>query len=142
MQRRTIDIDEEVFAFLQRHSEPLVDTPNDVLRRLLLAGNASQAGQASTVARDARPSGALMPLIRLGLVAAGDVLRHEQPRRRRLHEAAITADGWIDLLDGHVFSRPSPALKTQTGTPINGWEYVHVRSGRTLNELRNEAEGR
>lgn len=38
MASRTIEIDEEVFAFLQQHCEPLVDTPNDVLRRLLLNG--------------------------------------------------------------------------------------------------------
>ncbi|CAM5677169.1 RAMA domain-containing protein OS=Streptomyces antimycoticus OX=68175 GN=SANT12839_101730 PE=4 SV=1 [Streptomyces antimycoticus] len=35
---RTIEIDDEVFAYLQRHGEPLVDSPNDVLRRLLLNG--------------------------------------------------------------------------------------------------------
>jgi len=32
----TIEIDSEVFEFLQRSATPLVDTPNDVLRRLLL----------------------------------------------------------------------------------------------------------
>lgn len=31
----TIRIDEDVFEALQRHAEPLVDTPNSVLRRLL-----------------------------------------------------------------------------------------------------------
>lgn len=31
-----IEIDEEVFDALKRHAEPFVDTPNDVLRRLLL----------------------------------------------------------------------------------------------------------
>jgi len=31
-----IDVDSEVFAFLQAHATPFVDTPNDVLRRLLL----------------------------------------------------------------------------------------------------------
>lgn len=31
-----IDIDPEVFAFLQANATPLVDSPNDVLRRLLL----------------------------------------------------------------------------------------------------------
>lgn len=32
---RRIEIDDDVFAALQRHAEPFVDTPNDVLRRLL-----------------------------------------------------------------------------------------------------------
>lgn len=32
-----IDVDSEVFGFLQEHARPFMDTPNDVLRRLLLA---------------------------------------------------------------------------------------------------------
>lgn len=32
---RCIEIDDDVFTALQGHAEPLVDTPNDVLRRLL-----------------------------------------------------------------------------------------------------------
>jgi hypothetical protein len=31
-----IDVDLEVFGFLQKHARPFVDAPNDVLRRLLL----------------------------------------------------------------------------------------------------------
>ena len=31
-----IDVDQEVFEFLQKNAKPLVDTPNTVLRRLLL----------------------------------------------------------------------------------------------------------
>jgi hypothetical protein len=40
----SIQVDREVFEFLQRHATPLVDTPNDVLRRLLLA-NAGESPQ-------------------------------------------------------------------------------------------------
>jgi hypothetical protein len=32
----SIEIDDDVFDVLKRHAEPFVDTPNDVLRRLLL----------------------------------------------------------------------------------------------------------
>ena len=31
-----IEIDNEVFAFLEKNAKPFVDTPNTVLRRLLL----------------------------------------------------------------------------------------------------------
>ena len=34
--RLTIEVDEEVFEFLQNNATPLIDTPNDVIRRLLL----------------------------------------------------------------------------------------------------------
>lgn len=36
MQSYTIEIDDEVFRYLQSKAQPLVDTPNAVLRRLLL----------------------------------------------------------------------------------------------------------
>ncbi|MEU0429760.1 hypothetical protein ABZ235_40575 [Streptomyces canus] len=142
---RTIQIDEEVFAYLQRHSEPLVDTPNDVLRRELLKGKAVSAGDASgtaspaAVASNRRP-GRLMPIIEAGLAAPGDELRHHQSRLKRTYEATITADGWVQIPDGQEFPQPSPALKTQTGNEINGWgQYTHVPSGRPLWELRDEA---
>jgi len=36
-----IDIDQEIFEFLQKDAKPFVDTPNTVLRRLLQIGNKS-----------------------------------------------------------------------------------------------------
>lgn len=136
MGRRTIEIDEDVFTHLQHNSEPLVDTPNDVLRRLLL-GDIAQGGPRST-----RKPGALAEIIHRGLIKPGDLLRHHQPKRGQTHEATVTADGWIELPDGQSFAKPSPALKQQTGTPINGWEYLHVTSGRSLADLRKEAGSR
>ncbi|MFE3994260.1 hypothetical protein ACFXPW_21590 [Streptomyces goshikiensis] len=134
MPMRPIDIDDEVFAFLQSHSEPLVDTPNDVLRRLLLDG-----GDPAT---ERRP-GDLAPLIKAGLLKAGDVLVHHQPRRGLTHEAVVTADGWIEIEDGRSFSKPSPALKAQTGTEINGYgKYVlKERPEVRLQDLREQARG-
>jgi len=40
----TIRIDDEVFEALKAHAEPLVDTPNSVLRRLLSLADGSQVG--------------------------------------------------------------------------------------------------
>ncbi|CAM5671317.1 hypothetical protein [Streptomyces mordarskii] len=130
---RTIEIDDEVFAYLQRHGEPLVDSPNDVLRRLLLNGGTPPADPA-------RRSGALMFILEAGLLQPGDELEHHQPRLRRTHKATVTADGWVELPDGRSFPQPSPALKAQTGSEINGWgQYMHVPSGRRLQDLREEA---
>lgn len=135
---RTIEIDNEVFAYLQRHSEPLVDTPNDVLRRQLLNDKNTPAEKATD-----RRAGALMPLIEAELVAAGDKVQHHQSRLKRTHEATITADGWIEIQDGRAFPQPSPALKAQTGIEINGWgRYTHIPSGRRLQELREEVAKR
>lgn len=138
MTLRKIDVDDDVFAFLQRHSVPLVDTPNDVLRRLLLNDEL-----AAVAAEGTRRAGALLPLLEFGLVRSGDTLRHHQPRLNRTHEATITADGWVELPDGRVYAQPSPALKAQTGSDINGWgQYIHVPTGRPLQELRKEAADR
>jgi hypothetical protein len=138
MTGRTIEVDDEVFAFLQQHCEPLVDTPNDVLRRLLLNAEAEDPQQKTALPRKQlrRRPGALMPLLNAGVVAAGDLLRHRQPRRRMAHEATVTSRGWLELPDGSQFSTPSRALAEQTGTTINGWLYVHVPSGLSLYELR------
>lgn len=135
---RTIEVDDEVFAYLQSRSEPLVDTPNDVLRRELLG----RAGQSATATR-ARRDGSLTPLIEAGLVSPGDALQHHQSRLKRTHTATVTADGWIEIPDGRAFPQPSPALKAQTGSSINGWgQYTHLPSGRRLQELREDAAAR
>ncbi|MFD5929458.1 hypothetical protein [Streptomyces sp. NPDC060333] len=133
MPKRSIEIDDEVFAFLQNESEPLVDTPNDVLRRLLLKNEG---------AGPERRPGDLMPLLDAGLLLPGDKLTHHQPRRGLTHAAVVTADGWIEIEDGRAFPKPSPALKAQTGTEINGYgKYFHERTGQPLQALREKARG-
>lgn len=42
-----IDIDDDVMSFLKKHAEPFEDTPNSVLRRLLLAQKAAGASVSS-----------------------------------------------------------------------------------------------
>lgn len=42
MRMHTIEVDEELFRHLQQQAQPLVDTPNTVLRRLLLSGAAAK----------------------------------------------------------------------------------------------------
>ncbi|MER8236102.1 hypothetical protein [Streptomyces sp. NPDC094049] len=132
---RKIEIDDEVFAYLQRHSEPLVDTPNDVLRRQLLG---EEKGGSESLERGL---GGLMFIIEAGLAAPGDQLAHHQPRLHRTHHAKITADGWVELPDGRVFEQPSPALKAQIGSNVNGWgQYTHVPTGQKLQQLREKAK--
>jgi hypothetical protein len=125
---RKIAVDDEVYAFLQEHARPFVDTENDVLRCLLL-------GQAPRT--DNRRAGDLKPLIDAGLLEAGDVLTHVQPRRGIEHHASVTEDGYLRTADGQEFARPSPALKAQVGHETNGWtQWTHQRTGQRLQELR------
>jgi hypothetical protein len=127
---RKIEVDDEVFAALQREAIPFVDTtPNDVLRRELLGEKRKPAtGKA----------GDLMPLIDAGRLRAGDRLVHHQPRKRRTFTAEVTPDGYIQLDDGRRFAAPSPALKACVGTEINGWyQWTVERTGRALRHVRN-----
>lgn len=130
MSLRTIEVDDEVFAVLQRDAIPFVDTsPNQVLRRKLLG---------ETPTPPAGKAGDLMPLIDAGLLKAGDRLVHHQPRKRRTFTAEVTPDGYIQLDDGRRFSKPSPALKACVGSEINGWsQWTVERTGQPLQALGN-----
>jgi hypothetical protein len=127
---RTIEIDDEVYAVLQREAIAFVDTtPNDVLRRKLL-GEVPKPSAGKT--------GDLMPLLRAGRLQPGDRLVHHQPRKRHTFTALVTSDGFIQLDDGRKFSAPSPALKACVGTEINGWGQWKVeRTGQALQDLRH-----
>lgn len=148
-----IQIDDEVSALLERHAKPFVDTENDVLRRLLLAAPepVSTAAQVAAASRSViaprgtkeRKDGDLQVLLKFGLVKAGDLLVHEQPRKGATHLATVLADGWIALDDDRAFSTPSGALAAQLGHQVNGWEcWRHEPSGRRLAQLRDTMASR
>jgi len=138
---RNIKIAEDIYALLQRHAEPFVDSENDVLRRLLLAEDADGYIDGAPAVR--RGPGDLMPYLDAGLLNAGDELVHEQPRKGRVHRALVAGDGWLEV-EGHpAFRQVSPALKALVGNEINGWgQWTHVASGRRLQELRDELRRR
>ncbi|MFJ7266387.1 DUF4357 domain-containing protein [Streptomyces sp. NPDC099050] len=125
MSTHTITVDAEVFECLQREAQPLVDTANTVLRRLL--------GLDSAVVR----RGALAPLLDAGL------LRPEQRliwRRRNLgqeHYAQVTAEGHLELADGRVCDSPSGACDAVAQSKSNGWDAWRTEDGTTLSVLRD-----
>ncbi|MCX4682730.1 restriction system modified-DNA reader domain-containing protein [Kitasatospora purpeofusca] len=132
-----IEIDAEVFAFLQENSEPLVDTPNTVLRRLLLEGTAAVQGGADE--QPGRGPGALMPFLERGWIKPDEALHHVKKRTGQTFHAKVTPDGWIRIADGREFALPSPALKAQVGTEINGWgQYTVLSAGKPLQFLREQ----
>ena len=53
MKMYSIEIDENVWIYLQKHAEPFVDTPNTVLKRLLL-GTSKEAHESDSLS--ARPA--------------------------------------------------------------------------------------
>ncbi|GAA4744508.1 hypothetical protein GCM10023328_28020 [Modestobacter marinus] len=133
---RKIEIDDEVYALLQRYARPFEDRENDVLRRLLFADDASFEPKAAS-----RP-GDLLPYLDAGLLEVGDELVHEQPRKGRVHRGTVTPDGGIKV-GGEVYPKVSPALKAVVGHEINGWgQWVLTRTGQRLQDVREELRRR
>jgi hypothetical protein len=143
----SVDLDADVFAELQRRATPLVDTVNDVLRRLLANPDppVDAAPTPPPVTRGPRTGrrGRLAGLVGVGAVQAGDLVRHRRKRTGETFEATITTDGCLTVEGvAEPFVAPSPALRHFTGSEIDGWHHwTHVPSGRTLRELRFEVDG-
>jgi hypothetical protein len=132
-----VDIDREVYEFLQGHARPFEDSVNDVLRRLLLAGT-TRPPEHEQASEAHRRAGDLKPYLDEGLLKPEDELVHDQPRKGVVHRATVTADGWLQIND-QEFPKVSPALKSCVGHEINGWaNWTHRRSGRLLQDLRAE----
>ena len=85
--------------------------------------------------------GKLDGLISKGLIKEGDRLIHERKRSGDVFEATVSKRGCVVLPDGRWFREPSPALREYVRTEIDGWHnWVHVPSGRTLRDLRDNGD--
>lgn len=132
----TIRVDDDVYSYLQSQARPFVDTPNDVLRRLLPIGRDGGDGQGRTTKHRKAP-GALLPLVEAGRLIAGDELRWERRNLSEGHRSVVTQDGEVELEDGSVFPTPSAAAKALSGYEVNGWKVWTVsRTGRLLSDER------
>jgi len=134
---RKIEVDEEVYAWLGARVQGF-ETPNDVMRREVLGVSKTDEPEqpAPTGAK-----GALWPYITGGLLEGGDELVHTQKRKGNTFCATVDADGWLVTNLGR-YKQPSPALKAQIGSEINGWAaWTHVKSRKTLHQLKTEADG-
>lgn len=141
MRKHTIEIDDDVLLALRDEAMP-GESDSEVLRRLLL-DPARDPGGAFVLRERAKPQrkvGDLRALMHANKVSPGDELIFEQPRLSRVHRATIRHDGSIELANGKVFPYVSGALTESVGNQMNGWLWRHVRSGRTLDELRKELQ--
>jgi hypothetical protein len=100
--------------------------------------------------QNTRPAGALLPLIRAGLLQEGGGLRYEMTTGRgrvgqrvrllAVATAEVTGDGWLRLADGALYAAPSPAAAACCGVLTNGWKaWRHEADGRSLLTLRQAA---
>jgi hypothetical protein len=114
----TIKIDDDVFAFLQSHARPFVDSPNSTLRRLLKidsppkdADNELDAllSEAVASARTKAPKTDLKELIRAGLVREGEPLFLVDYQGKRVPGKQATVHGSLLAYNGQFFSMSSLA---------------------------------
>ncbi|NEE01205.1 restriction system modified-DNA reader domain-containing protein [Phytoactinopolyspora halotolerans] len=132
---RRIEIDDDVYAELERHVQGF-ERPNDVLRRLLLKVDTRPPRIDGVSGR----RGKLMPLIEAGLIKPGEKLQHEQTRKGNVYEATVATSGEIVTVKG-TYQAPSPALAALVGSQIDGWaNWLHAPSGKTLRQLRLKLE--
>lgn len=142
-----IRVDDDVYAELQKRAQPFVDTPNDVLRRVLgLNAPGSERTRALTVRTEPpvvsdveHDRGALFDMVAAGKLAPGEKLVWERPRRGEHHTATVTAGGRLRLDDGDSppFKSPSGAAHSICGHPVNGWlQWRRERDGVLLQDLR------
>ncbi|MFB7930853.1 restriction system modified-DNA reader domain-containing protein [Streptomyces sp. NPDC056039] len=124
MSGHDITVDSEVFERLQREAQPLIDTPNSVLRRLLALD--------STADR----SGALTPLLDAGKLQPGQLLVWRRRNLGHEYRAHVTAEGNLQLEDGRIYDSPSGACSALTQGSVNGWDAWRTDGGASLNALR------
>jgi len=124
MSAHTITVDAEVFERLQREAQPLIDTPNSVLRRLLALDSTT-----------ARP-GALAPLLEVGGLRPGQRLIWRRRNLGQEYHAHVTAEGHLQLDDGRVCDSPSGACDVVAHCKVNGWDAWRTDEGTSLSVLR------
>lgn len=130
---RRIEVDEQVYAELERHVKGF-EQPNDVLRRLLAVGNGQSAESRKMIITADR--GRLRPMIDADLVREGDELIHQQARKGLTFFGKVGQGGSV-ITDRGTYSAPSPALAELLGSQINGWSnWIHRPTGKTLAQLR------
>jgi len=93
--RATIEIDDDLLELLKRHAEPFVDTPNDVLRRLLLDPDASIP--ANQPASKKLAATAIGPTARAGSKLRKTTTRKKPVKRRRAPSNALLSEKAYEL---------------------------------------------
>lgn len=144
-----IEIDEELYGFIEREARFDEGTPNEVLRRLVMGegpdvkkpvtGRVLTKHPTGRALTKKRLPGGLIKLVRQEVIQPGDQLAHTRKRSGETFTATVDEHGWVVLPEGERYQAPSPALRACVGSEVDGWAYwTHVRSGKTLRQLRQD----
>lgn len=148
----TIQIDDEVFAHLQRHATPLVDNPNSTLRRLLSIDSPKSEPEpdelealprkSQNLARNSRkraPKADMHILVAAGLLKQGEELYLVDYQGNKL-DGRATVDGKHLIHDGkqYTMSRLAQELLEQAGyssKEIRGPSHWATKKGETVTKI-------
>jgi hypothetical protein len=157
----TIEIDTEVFAYLQKHAAPFIDTPNTTLRRLLGIDTVANstlptsspkthltlsdldkffAENTLTQARSKAPKADLGVLVRVRMVKDGEKLYLIDYQGNRVQGIQVTISGGDLLYDGRRYSMSNLAqeLLTKVGfksNSVRGPAHWVTEEGKTVKDL-------
>ena len=146
---KTIEIDDEVFAYLQSNAIAYLETPNLTLRRLFnLNGKTSSGGipKGQTTQSECKgkrqPGAKLLPLIKSGLLQEGQTLFLHDYRGRRIEGYEAIISGKSLLRNGEPFSMSSLAqisLEKEgfTSKSVRGPEHWCNSDGISIKKLWN-----
>lgn len=137
---RTVRIDDEVFEALQALAEPLVDTPNSALRKLLKldlpASGSTPAGQKTDDQGEAGfPQHGLAEFLADGRLKAGQRLVWNRRNLRRKYRAEVLDNGNLRVEGLRVFGTPSRAATVIAGNQQNGKHVWCTEAGVRLEDL-------
>jgi hypothetical protein len=151
-----IDIDDEVFAYLQARAQPFVDTPNTTLRRLLGVGSASR-GKEMTVGdpeldallaesmalatkRSKAPKADLHELVERGVLRNGQKLYLIDYKGNRLKKLGALVSGSSLIFEGKRYSMSNLATELLqregfTSKAVRGPTHWVTEEGKTIKQL-------
>jgi hypothetical protein len=156
---QTIEIDTDVFAFLQKNARPFVDTPNSTLRRLLgLNGSKAQPQKKSPSAPDAdldallaeslaiaaarskAPKADLQLLVQKGVLRNGQKLYLIDYQGNRVQKISASLSGADLIYNGQRYSMSNLAqqLLGQAGfksNSVRGPAHWVTDDGKTVKDL-------
>jgi len=138
---KTIEIDEEVYAYLQSRAVAYVETPNLTLRRLfgLDKGGKKEAGTPRFTGRK-KPKTDLSKLVRAGLIQEGQLLSLRDYQGRVINgcEAAVSRGALLWNGKRYSMSNLAKILLKQQGyesESVRGPSFWYTEDGTSIKNL-------
>ena len=147
---KTIEVDSEVFAFLEKHAKPFVDTPNSTLRRLLGIDRVTTSGKPKTMtqaddrgvahSRSKAPKANLESLVREGLIQNGERLYLIDYKGNRIQKVHAVVSGSHLIYNERPYSMTRIAIEELTklgykSKDIRGPAHWVTKEGRSIKDL-------